>query len=167
MAASMAGPSPCVICVMPGASAMAEATCLWCQRPFEPRRGGSRQRFCRPRHRIEFHTAARRWAERAVVSGTLTIASLRNGPAEACTLLGRAQSSGPLPVIGRADPAFLAALRGFGRLVLRVPIAPEGVAELVRLGWLDRNQCRQPAILTDVLIDLANAALDAGLRPGR
>jgi hypothetical protein len=48
-----------------------------------------------------------------------------------------------------------------------VPIAPEGVAELVRLGWLDRRQCRQPAVLTDALIDLANAALDAGLRPGR
>jgi hypothetical protein len=36
-----------------------EATCLTCARPFGPRRGGARQRFCCPRHRVEFHTAAR------------------------------------------------------------------------------------------------------------
>jgi hypothetical protein len=146
---------------------MAEATCLWCKRPFEPRRGGSRQRFCCPRHRIEFHTAARLWSERALVRGMLTIDNLQNGPGEPCTLLPCGRSPVPLTDIGSVDPALLAALRRLGRVVLRVPIAPEGVAELVLLGWLDRRQCRQPAVLADVLIDLANAALDAGLRPGR
>src|SRR5712691_6141700 len=148
IAASTADPSPCVICVMPGASAMAEATCLWCAKSFRPRRGGSRQRFCCPRHRVEFHTATRLWAERAMVCGILTTGDLRKGPGEPCTLLPFGQSPGPLPDdIGSADPALLAALRQLGRVVLRVPIAPEGVAELVHLGWLDRRQCRQPTVL--------------------
>jgi len=58
-------------------------------------------------------------------------------------------------------------LRGLGRVVVQVPLEPEGIAELVRLEWLDRRQCRQRTTLADALIDLANAALDAGLRPGR
>jgi hypothetical protein len=161
----MAGASRSVMCVMPDASAMAEATCPWCAKPFRPRRGGSRQRFCCPRHRVEFHTAARLWAERATVCGILTIGDLRNGPGEPCTLLPCRQSPVPLADIGSADPALLAALRTLGRVVLRVPIAPEGVAELVRLGWLERRQGRQPTVLADVLIELANAALDTGLRP--
>jgi hypothetical protein len=68
---------------------------------------------------------------------------------------------------GSANPALLAVLRRLGAVVIRVPIAPEGIAEMVHLGWLDLRQCRQPAVLADVLIDLANAALDARLRPGR
>jgi hypothetical protein len=63
------------------------------------------------------------------------------------------------------DPALLDALRKRGRIELRVPIGADGIARLICLGWLDRNECRQPAILADVLIDLANAALYAGLRP--
>jgi hypothetical protein len=74
--------------------------------------------------------------------------------------------AGPASDIGSVDPALLAALRRLGRVVVRIPIAPDGIAELVRLGWLDRRQCRQLAVLADVLIDLANAALDVGLRPG-
>jgi hypothetical protein len=64
------------------------------------------------------------------------------------------------------DRPLLDALRKRGRMELRVPIGAEGIARLICLGWVDPRQCRQPAILTDVLIDLANAALDAGLRPG-
>src|SRR6516162_1656841 len=41
--------------------------CLWCKRPFRARRGGSPKRFCCAAHRIAFWSAARRWAERAVV----------------------------------------------------------------------------------------------------
>jgi hypothetical protein len=67
--------------------------------------------------------------------------------------------------IGPADPALLTVLSKVGRIELRVPIGAEGIARLVCLGWLDRNQCQQPAILAEVLIDFANAALDAGLRP--
>ena len=63
------------------------ATCLWCDRAFLPRRGGSRQQFCSARHRAEFHSAARRFAERAVAAGILTVADIRNGAPAACTLL--------------------------------------------------------------------------------
>jgi hypothetical protein len=54
---------------------------------FEPRKAGSPQRFCSSKCRDEFHSAGRRYAERAVLGGLLTVADLRNGPAEACTLL--------------------------------------------------------------------------------
>ena len=43
--------------------------------------------FCAPACRTAFHSAERRWAEHAIVSGTLTVADLRNGNPEACTLL--------------------------------------------------------------------------------
>jgi hypothetical protein len=43
--------------------------------------------FCAAACRTAFHSAARRWVERAIVSGTLTVADLRNGNPEACTLL--------------------------------------------------------------------------------
>ena len=51
--------------------------CLWCARPFVPRAGGKTQRFCRPAHRLAFHASARRWAERAVLSGALSVAELK------------------------------------------------------------------------------------------
>jgi hypothetical protein len=63
------------------------------------------------------------------------------------------------------DPALLDALHKRGRIELRVPIGAEGIARLFCLGWLDRNECQQPAVLVEVLIDVANAALNAGLRP--
>ena len=72
-----------------------EALCLWCNRPFARRRsGGSRQMFCGPSHRTSFHTAARRWAERAIASGVLTVAELQNGTAAAYTL-ARGHEAGP------------------------------------------------------------------------
>jgi hypothetical protein len=43
--------------------------------------------FCGPACRTAFHTAARRWAERAVAAGTLTVADIRKGRFAACTLL--------------------------------------------------------------------------------
>src|SRR6516165_404440 len=52
--------------------------CLWCKRPFRARRGGSPKRFCCAAHRIAFWSAARRWAERAVVSGLLSVDNIRN-----------------------------------------------------------------------------------------
>ena len=61
--------------------------CRWCGRACRTRRGGSPRVFCTSGCRTAFHTAARRWAERAVASGTLTIAELRNGDPAACTLL--------------------------------------------------------------------------------
>ena len=61
--------------------------CLWCDTAFERCQGGSPQRFCTSKCREEFHSAGRRYAEHAVLSGQLTVADLRNGSPEACTLL--------------------------------------------------------------------------------
>ena len=144
---------------------MAEVTCTWCAKPFSPRRGGSRQRFCCPGHRNEFHSLARSWAEQAVASGTLNISDLQNSAVEPCTLVLESRTPSPPHDPHPVDPALLDALHKRGRIELRVPIGPEGIVQLICLGWVDRHQCRQPAILADVLIDLANAALDAGLRP--
>ena len=71
--------------------------CLWCKRPFAARRGGSPKRFCGAAHRMAFWSAARRWAEKAVVSGFLSVDDLRNGVGEACTLLPGASSPAPVP----------------------------------------------------------------------
>jgi hypothetical protein len=61
--------------------------CEWCQRPFQPRRGGSPQRFCRSKCRTAFWAALRRWGERAVAARILTIGDIRAGDPAACTLL--------------------------------------------------------------------------------
>jgi|HubBroStandDraft_3_1064219.scaffolds.fasta_scaffold78727_4 hypothetical protein len=71
--------------------------CLWCGRPFAARRGGSPQRFCKARCRTAFWSALRRWAERAVATGVLTIAAIRNGATGACTLPPGAVSPADIP----------------------------------------------------------------------
>jgi hypothetical protein len=92
----------------------------------------------------------------------LAIADLQNVAAEACTRLQREKKPGPLQ---GHDPALLAALKRLGPIVIGVPVGPEGIAELVDLGWLDRGSCRHSADLADAVIDLATAALAAGMRP--
>jgi hypothetical protein len=72
------------------------APCLWCERPFRARRGGSPQRFCCAAHRTAFWSALRRWGERAVASGMLPVADLRNGTTAACTPLLSGTSSAPV-----------------------------------------------------------------------
>ena len=96
MAASVTGASRCVMCVMPGPSAMAEATCLWCEKPFGPRRGGSPQRVCGSKCRMMFWSALRRWGERAIEADVLTVDDIRNGNPAACTLLLEATSLAPV-----------------------------------------------------------------------
>ena len=39
------------------AAAAVNPICLWCEGEFEPRKGGSPQRFCNPKHRDAFHSA--------------------------------------------------------------------------------------------------------------
>ena len=52
--------------------------CLWCETEFEPRAsGGKPQRFCSKACRVDFHVAARSWAEQAVASGLLLVSALR------------------------------------------------------------------------------------------
>src|SRR5207248_10188490 len=62
---------------------------------FEPLKAGSLQRFCAAKYRDGFHSAARRWAEHAVLSGFVTAADLRIGPSEACTLPGARNAGWP------------------------------------------------------------------------
>ena len=61
--------------------------CPWCGRPFRARRGGSAQRFCGAACRSAFWSALRRWGERAVAAGVLTIDDIKNGDPAACTPL--------------------------------------------------------------------------------
>jgi hypothetical protein len=61
--------------------------CRWCGRACRTRRGGSPRVLCTPGCRMAFHAASRRWAEKAVASGMLTIAELRKADPAACTLL--------------------------------------------------------------------------------
>jgi hypothetical protein len=70
-------PDDMVTLFCPPGAPMDEAVCDWCGRPYRVRRGGSPQRFCGAACRSAFHTAARRWAERAVAAGWLTLAELR------------------------------------------------------------------------------------------
>jgi len=78
--------------------AMDDPRCLWCRRAFVAHRGGSPQRFCRARCRTAFWSALRRWAERAVAAGALTIDHIRNADPAACTLLLGAISP---PLVGQ------------------------------------------------------------------
>jgi hypothetical protein len=52
--------------------------CVWCGRPFRPRRtGGSAQRFCSTGHRRAFWIAARRWTMRAIEAGLISVDCLK------------------------------------------------------------------------------------------
>ena len=92
----------------------ASTACIWCGRPFPTRRGGSPKRFCSAIHRTAFWSALRRWGERAVASGILTVADVRNGAAVTCTLPPRgispaaislAQKAAPVPPAASSDGA--------------------------------------------------------------
>jgi hypothetical protein len=93
--------------------------CEWCERPFRVRRGGSPQRFCGTTCRTAFWSALRRWGERAIATGVLTVADIRNGDPAACTLLaavgspetvGEAYGGQSSAVARRADSHYTAQL---------------------------------------------------------
>ena len=94
-----------VIALDPGGGAQPSTStaCIWCGRPFRARRGGSPKRFCSAAHRISFWSALRRWAERAVAAGVLTVDHVRNRDPGACTLLLGGKS--PAPVLEHQKPA--------------------------------------------------------------
>jgi hypothetical protein len=78
---------------------MAKATstvCQWCDGPFRARRGGSPQRFCGAGCRTAFWSALRRWGERAVAAGILTINDIKKADPAACTLLPGRGSPAPV-----------------------------------------------------------------------
>jgi hypothetical protein len=63
------------------------ARCPWCRHILTLRRGGSPKRFCSSQHRAEFHSAARKWAERVLVAGFVTLDAIKESNHAACTLL--------------------------------------------------------------------------------
>jgi len=93
--------------------AVTRTTCRWCGREFQARgRGGSKQAYCCPRHRVAFHRAARLWAERAIAAGVLTIADLWNGDPSACTLRRRLKPGGDTVLARRVTRRSLKRARG-------------------------------------------------------
>ena len=147
------------------AAAAVNPICLWCEGEFKRRKGGSPQRFCDPKHRDAFHSAGRRFAEHAVLSGLLTAADLRNGPLEACTLRGQEGQSDD-PGIGDEDTALSDAQRASVQKVqLELSIAPDGILDLCRLGWLDPDTTQDAGAVGDAVAELTNAALSLRLRP--
>ena len=61
------------------APVMAQSTCVWCERSFRPRTSGGRgpQRFCSASHRVQFFSAARKWALRAIEMGLITPGTIK------------------------------------------------------------------------------------------
>src|SRR5438270_13428915 len=85
--------------------------CLWCDTAFEPRKAGSPQRFCSSKCRDEFHSAGCRYAERAILGGLLTVADVRNGSPEACTLLPAQERRSDEIALSNAQRAYARDLR--------------------------------------------------------
>jgi hypothetical protein len=142
--------------------------CLWCDTEFEPRRGGSPQRFCHPKCRDAFHSAGRRWAECAVLGGRLGVAELRNGSPEACTLPTREECSADYhPAdIAYEERVLSEPERAAARdMLLNIPITAEGLIELCMLGWLDPWKLRDAKAAADAVADLTNAAISLRLHP--
>jgi hypothetical protein len=84
--------------MMKGTSAL----CEWCNTSFQPRRGGSPQRFCASKCRTAFWSALRRWGERAINAGILSVTDIRGCDPEACTLLAGRVTAGA--VGGKPNP---------------------------------------------------------------
>ena len=60
--------------------------CLWCEAEFVAKKvGANPKRFCSPKCKTAFHTAARRWAERALADGFLCVSDLRDPAASYTT----------------------------------------------------------------------------------
>ena len=146
-----------------------EPICLWCEGGFDIRKGGgASQRFCQPKCRDAFHSAGRRWAEMAVLSGVITEGDLRNGSVTPCTLAGREEGTSDYPGIASDENALSAAQRASVQKVqLELSIAPDGVLDLCRLGWLDPDTTQDAGAVGDAVAELTNAALSQCLRPNR
>ena len=67
---------------------MSGILCVWCGTAFEPRTVGAyTKKFCTPQCRGRFHTAARKWAEQALVRGVISVADLK-ASVSSCTTEG-------------------------------------------------------------------------------
>jgi hypothetical protein len=68
--------------------------------------------------------------------------------------------------MGYEETALSDAQRASARdTVLGAPISAEGVIALCELGWLDPDQLRNRAAVTDAVVELTNAAISLRLRP--
>jgi hypothetical protein len=93
------------------------STCGWCGGSFNPRRGGSVQRFCRPACRTAFHTAARQEAAQSI-AGDGAPAAANGSPVRAAY---------PLPEGGDARPPYPAGRRRNGAVRPPYAISRRGV----------------------------------------
>jgi hypothetical protein len=134
-----------VTTVQPG-----ETKCSWCGQDLQPRRGGSPQRFCSAERRSLFWSALRRWGERAVAAGILTITDIRNGDPAACTLLGAPISPPRQPVPAEEQECLS---DDFGRLLDEMDeiLGESTIPLLIRLHWLARDRQKDHAAVVHAL----------------
>jgi hypothetical protein len=109
--------------------------CLWCTSSFEPRRSGSPQRFCGTKCRTKFWSALRRWGDRAIDAGILSVADVKSGVATACTLPGHGAPAAPLLSVRAGDIASSIAVQ-----IFVVEVERSKVDWLVRLRLLRPDQ---------------------------
>src|SRR5947208_9669979 len=115
---------------------------------------------------VAIHSAGRLLSELAVLSGLLTAADLRNCPAEACTLRAGQGRAPDYPDIGGEETALSDAQRAsLQKVQLELSIAPDGILDLCRLGWLDPDTTQDPGAVGDAVAGLTNGALPMRLRP--
>ena len=73
--------------------------CRWCQKPFNPRKGGRSQRYCSPIHRREFERAGRCYIDLEIAAGRLGFADL-HAARTTRALVGEVTSSEEYPGSG-------------------------------------------------------------------
>ena len=102
----------------------------------------------------------------AVLSGVITVGDLRNVSGAPCTMAGREEGTSDYPGIAPDENALSAADRASVQKVqLELSIAPDGVLDLCRLGWLDPDTAQDAGAVGDAVAELTNAALSLRLRP--
>ena len=70
------------------------------------------------------------------------------------------------PCLGYEETAPSEAQRASARkLQLELSIAPDGILDLCRLGWLDPDAAQDSEAVVDAVAELTNAALSVRLRP--
>jgi Domain of unknown function (DUF1989) len=102
-------PSPMTPSTGMGGTKMAQG-CTIVQTPISSSPRGLAEALLLCRTQDAFWSAARRWAERAVMSGLLSVDDLRNGAGKACTLLLVPNSAAPIPVHRKSAPGTVKAL---------------------------------------------------------
>ena len=135
--------------------------CRWCGRACRPRRGGSPRLFCTSGCRTAFHSACRRWAERAIASGLLTLPELRSGDPAACMLLQDRISGAE--VSQPRSPAALAPVARHGGLTITVALDRMMAMQLRELTWGDPHYSAAPEELAKAVGRLLKHSLQAAI----